>query len=191
MRLRIPSYRALSFFRTQPVRMKRNPTLIALTAAVITGCATAPRTILPASAVDQRPSAAQESSPSRAAGRSEAPDLSVPSTPTTLQAYEVRESAFSDFGMSVKTNFDVKWGGTVEWMLVTAVAAGSSAARTGIVAGDRIMAIDGRRVTELDRDAMLDLLFQRKKGDTSRLLVFGQKDAFPRFVTLAASRPGD
>lgn len=172
------------------MRTKYKPAITALTATVIVGCTTAPRTIFPASAVENRPPAARQSSPSRSAAQSEAQDPNVQSIPTTLQAYEVRESAFSDFGMSVKTNFEVKWGGTVEWMLVTAVAAGSSASRMGIVAGDRIMAIDGRRVTDLDRDAMLDLLFQRKKGDTSRLLVFGQKDAFPRFVTLAASRPG-
>jgi predicted metalloprotease with PDZ domain len=171
-------------------RMKFNPAITALATVVIAGCTTAPRTIRPASAVDTPAATAPNAAPSRAAGRGDAPDLNVPSIPTTLEAYEVKESAFSDFGMSVKTNFDVKWGGTVEWMLVTAVAAGSSAARMGIVAGDRIMAIDGRRVTDLDRDAMLDLLFQRKKGDTSRLLVFGQKDAFPRFVILAASRPG-
>ncbi len=108
---------------------------------------------------------------------------------SSLPAYEVRESAFSDFGMSVKTNFEVKWGGNIEWMVVTDVAADSSAARVGIRTGDRILAIDERLVTAMDRDAMLDSLFQRKKGDPARLLVLGLKQALPRFVTVVASRP--
>jgi predicted metalloprotease with PDZ domain len=170
--------------------MKLKQTLTALTATILIGCATAPKSILPASATDTRSPPARDAPSPQSTGRNEALNVKVQPIPTTLQAYEVKESAFSDFGMSVRTNFEVKWGGTVEWMLVTAVEADSSASRRGIVAGDRIMAIDGRLVTALDRDAMLDLLFQRKKGDTSRLLVFGQKDAFPRFVTLAASRPG-
>lgn len=169
--------------------MKLKPAITILTAMVLVGCATAPTTILPASAIDTRPSIARDASSPQPTGQGEALNLNVQPIPTTLQAYEVKESAFSDFGMSVKTNFDVKWGGNVEWMLVTAVDPGSSASRRGIFAGDRIMAIDGRLVTAMDRDAMLDILFQRKKGDTSRLLVFGQKDPFPRFVTLIASRP--
>ena len=108
---------------------------------------------------------------------------------STLAAYEVRESAFSDFGMSVKTNFEVKWGGNIEWMVVTGVAAGSSASRMKIALGDRILAIDGRKITEMDRDAMLDALFQRKKGDRSRLLVLGHREALPRFLIVIANRP--
>ena len=89
--------------------------------------------------------------------------------------------------MSVKTNLEVKFGRRIEWMQVSAVAAGSSAWRLGLMGGDRILAIDGRMVTDMDRDAMLDCLFHRKKGDSSRLLVMGSKDGFPRFVTLIAS----
>ena len=170
--------------------VKFKPAITVFAATVLVGCATAPKTILPASAVGTHPSAVRDPSSAPSTGHGAALNLNVQPIPTTLQAYEVKESAFSDFGMSVKTNFDVKWGGSVEWMLVTAVDPGSSASRRGIVAGDRIMAIDGRLVTALDRDAMLDLLFQRKKGDASRLLVFGQKDAFPRFITLIANRPG-
>jgi hypothetical protein len=110
-------------------------------------------------------------------------------TTTVLPAYAVRETAFSDFGMSVKTNFDVQWGGHVAWMVVTAIDAGSSAARQRLGVGDRILAIDGRPVTTFDRDAMLAALFHRKQGETSRLLVLGPKEALPRFVTLAARRP--
>ncbi len=113
----------------------------------------------------------------------------APSATTVLPAYAVRETAFSDFGMSVKTNFDVQWGGHVAWMVVTAIEAGSSAARQRLGVGDRILAIDGRQVTAFDRDAMLAALFHRKQGETSRLLVLGPKEALPRFVTLAARRP--
>ncbi len=106
-----------------------------------------------------------------------------------MSAYEVRESALSDFGMSVKTNFGVKWGGDVEWMLVTAVAVASSAAQAGLAPGDRLLAIDGRLIAEMNRDAMLEALFHRKKGETVRVLVLGRGQALPRFVTLTASRP--
>ncbi len=113
----------------------------------------------------------------------------APSSPTVLPAYAVRETAFSDFGMSVKTNFDVQWGGRVAWMVVTAIDAGSSAARQRLGVGDRILALDGRQITTFDRDAMLAALFHRKQGETSRLLVLGPKEALPRFVVLVAHRP--
>lgn len=105
-----------------------------------------------------------------------------------LPAHEVRESAFCDFGMSVKTNLEVKWGGDVEWMLVIGVDAGSSAAKLDLKVGDRILAIDGKLVSELSRDAMLAALFQRKKGDRVQFLVLGFRQALPRFVTLTANR---
>jgi predicted metalloprotease with PDZ domain len=107
---------------------------------------------------------------------------------TVLPAYAVRETAFSDFGMSVKTNFDVQWGGHVAWMVVTAIDAGSSAAQRRLGVGDRILAIDGRQITTFDRDAMLAALFHRKTGETARLLVLGPKEALPRFVMLVARR---
>lgn len=107
-----------------------------------------------------------------------------------LKAYEVREAAFSDFGMSVKTNFEVQWGGKVEWMSVNAVADGSSAARGGLGLGDQILAIDGQLVAGMEREAMLTRFFQRRTGESSRLLVLGHRQAMPRFVTLVAKRPG-
>jgi C-terminal processing protease CtpA/Prc len=106
-----------------------------------------------------------------------------------MAAYEVRESAFTDFGMSVRTNFEVKWGGDIEWMRVSAVAAGSSAARQGLVPGDRIMAIDGEPVTKLGRDSMIEKLFLRETGDRVEILVLGPAKALPRFVILTANRP--
>lgn len=106
-----------------------------------------------------------------------------------MQAYEVREAAFSDFGMSVKTNFDVRWGGRVEWMIVTAIDAASSAERAKLEAGDRILAIDGKLVTAMERDEMLACFFQRRNGETARVLVLGRVEPLPRLVTLAAQRP--
>ncbi|HEX2854630.1 MAG TPA: PDZ domain-containing protein [Opitutaceae bacterium] len=105
-----------------------------------------------------------------------------------LPSYEVRESAFSDFGMSVRTNMEVKWGASVEWMLVIGVDAGSSAAKLNLSVGDRILAIGGRLVAELSRDEMLAALFQRKKGERVEFLVLGVRQSLPRFVTLTANR---
>lgn len=107
-----------------------------------------------------------------------------------LPSYEVRESAFSDFGMSVRTNLEVKWGANVEWMLVIGVDRGSSAAKLDLKLGDRILAIDGKLVSDLSRDAMLAALFQRKKGERVQFLILGVRESLPRFVTLMANRPG-
>jgi membrane-associated protease RseP (regulator of RpoE activity) len=159
--------------------------------AAAAGCSTTPETARDGSgaihrvATESAPAAPQKEPTGTAASRP--PKSATP--PVALEAYEVRESAFSDFGMSVKTNFEVKWGGNVEWMTVTAVAPASSASRAGIAAGDRILAIDGRKISEMDRDAMLAALFQRKKGDRSRLLVLGPREGLPRFVSLIANRP--
>lgn len=101
----------------------------------------------------------------------------------------MQEGAFSDFGMSVKTNFEVVTGGNVQWMEVSALAPGGSAAARGLVAGDRIRALDAVAVTTLNQTAMLEALFQRKKGEQMRVLVMAQGDVFPRFVVLVASRP--
>jgi hypothetical protein len=169
-------------------------TLAALVLAGGAGCSSSP--------VDRRSGSRAAASPDdarawdvrrpAAASATEAPrpDEKNPGAPATaLPAYTVRETAFSDFGMSVKTNFDVQWGGHVAWMVVTAIDAGSSAARQRLGVGDRILALDGRQITAFDRDAMLAALFHRKHGETSRLLVLGPKDALPRFVTLVARRP--
>jgi hypothetical protein len=167
--------------------------LFAAVVAAIAGCATGPASgdTAPVSSVASSSPAPSARGSSPTAARPPSPKRTAPATEDLikLKAYEVKESAFSDFGMSVKTNFEVIGGADVEWMLVSAVAPGSSAARMNLSAGDRILAIDGRQVTELSRDAMLERLFQRKPGDTSRLLVLGRKDALPRFVTLSATRP--
>jgi hypothetical protein len=55
--------------------------------------------------------------------------------------------------------------------------------------GARIMANAGQLVVGMERDAMLGLFFQRKKGERSRLLVLGRRQAMPGFVNLIANRP--
>lgn len=166
--------------------------LLAVTTVILAGCSTTQQSPMPTAAatVDRAAQTPQRDSPPApspaTAGQS---PPSSKSDAIRLEAYEVRESAFSDFGMSLKTNFDVRWGGRIEWMVVSAVDPGSSASHTGLLAGDRIMAIDGRLVTAMDRDTMLALFFQRKKGDVSRLLVLSRKESLPRFLTLTARRP--
>jgi hypothetical protein len=114
---------------------------------------------------------------------------SVTAPAEVLPAFEVRDSAISDFGMSLRTNLEVKWGDFVTWMRVTAIDPGSSADAAGLHPGDRILAIDDTEVTKLDRDAMLAALFYRKKGDRIRVLTLGVGQPLPRFVTLRANRP--
>ena len=157
----------------------------------LTGCATREPSALgkPATPEDHNVAASQRPlEPNGASGKGRKTESQA--EPLKLAAYEVRELAFCDFGMSVKTNFEVKWGGRIEWMQVSGVDAGSSAARLNLRVGDKILAIDGRLISELDRDAMLEALFQRKKGDRSQFLVLGVREALPRFVTLVANRTG-
>lgn len=123
------------------------------------------------------------------AARSPAARGTAGERPLKLQPFHVQEWAFSDFGLSVKTNFEVVTGGNVQWMEVSALEPGSAAALRGLARGDRILAIDAAPVTELSRGAMLEKLFQRKKGEQVRLLVMGSGDPLPRFVMLVAGRP--
>jgi C-terminal processing protease CtpA/Prc len=106
-----------------------------------------------------------------------------------LPSFAVNDSALSDFGMSVQTNAEVSWAGPVEWMRISAVAPGSAAARADLLPGDRILAIDGILITKLEKTQMLDLLFHRRPGASSRMLILGQHGPLPRFVTLVARRP--
>ncbi len=141
-------------------------------------------------AVDERDSAGNRGARAgSASGATTSPRPGHEGAALTLPAYEVRESAFSDFGMSVRTNYQVQWGGSLEWMEVIAVEPGSSAAQQNLSWGDRIIAIDGQPVTELQRDSMLATLFERKAGDRVDVLVLRAAQALPRFVTLTARRP--
>jgi predicted metalloprotease with PDZ domain len=170
------------------VKLQAAILLILLTGAG--GCATRRETA--ANGSPTMVSGASDHTPSAAASvtaSSPRKPVKAPGEPFELPAYAVRESAFTDFGMSVKTNLAVKWGDGVEWMEVSGVVRESSAAKQHLQAGDRILAIDGQLITKFGRDSMLDALFQRKAGDRVELLVMSAGQALPRYVTLTAERP--
>lgn len=162
---------------------------IACWAAIgLAGCTTSPETPATTKRSDASSLAVNAGLVSSAPLRASQTNLESETPAQKMEAYEVRASAFSDFGMSVKTNFAVQWGGQVEWMLVTGVEPSSSAARAGLAAGDKIMAIDGVAVTAMERDVMLAALFRRKRGERARILILARGEALPRFVQLTASR---
>ena len=168
--------------------MKHTAGISLVVLAGFVGCATPPPAGSRSSAVtENRTSSRSEAAPERAA--QSRTTMSATGQPVEMEAYEVREAAFTDFGMSVRTNLAVKWGEPVEWMKVIGVQPESSAASQNLRPGDRIMAIDGQPVTKFDRDAMLEVLFQRKSGDRAELLLLGAGQVLPRFVTLTAAKP--
>ena len=155
-----------------------------------TGCTTPPEPGTDGSAATRPaspPSAPAPTSAKPAAARRVQPRDGDPAS--ALPVYEVRESAFTDFGMSVKTNVEVKWGDAVAWMEVSSVAPDSSAAKKGLRPGDRILALDGELITKFGRDSMLEALFQRKAGERAELLVMNTGQALPHYVTLTAAKP--
>ncbi len=107
----------------------------------------------------------------------------------TLPAFHAHEWAISDFGMSVKTNFEVAHGGSVEWIEISAIEPRGPAKSAGLAVGDRILAIDRELVTKLGREGLLDALFKRKSGDHIRILITNRREALPRFVEVVARRP--
>jgi C-terminal processing protease CtpA/Prc len=147
-----------------------------LVGALLCGCTEKPKDMVRASLLSHRRDAA--SFDVRSGGAK-----SLPTDPGEMDAA-------GDFGMSITTNFEVGQGGKTEWVLVDDVLDGSSAARVGIRAGDRIMAIDGQVVTEMDGDELCALLFERQEGESIRLLVLRSQRAVLDFVTLVAS-PND
>ncbi len=160
--------------------------ILAPLAFAMFGCATKPSDAPAAAPLTATLGSKEENHSSLPAVKS-GPRSHEASAPVTLAAFEVKEAAFSDFGMSVKTNLEVQWGGAIEWMQVSAVATASSAAKAGLVAGDRILAIDGRTIGEMHRDGMLGALFGREKGEASRMLVLSRNEGLPRFIRLVAN----
>ena len=160
------------------------------------GCAGQSKTTVHSSAPAAASAAVSPEAP-RAAERSNAATRQPAATvhvkaddeATEMPAYEVREAAFTDFGMSVRTNLSVKWGERVEWMKVIAIAPGSSADGQGLRPADRILALDGKLITEFDRDSMVDALFQRTSGEVVDVLVLRPKQGLPHFIRLVAGRP--
>ena len=112
-----------------------------------------------------------------------------PGTPTPLPVFKVQEWAFADFGLSVKTNFEVAVGEHVQWMEVTSTEPNSSARNAGLLPGERILAINSQQVTGLTKSGLEEYLFRRKTGEQVRLLVLGPRHGLPRFVSLVAARP--
>lgn len=164
-------------------------------AAVLIWCAGC-QTPVPAARAGTAPPEPQSSSePAAPSTTATSPAVSTPaSRPATadairLAAVKVNEWPLSDFGMSVKTNFEVAQGENVQWMEVSGVEPDGPAAGARLSIGDRILAIDGTLVTTLTRDGLLDVLFKRKTGDRVRLLVARRNEALPQFVRLAARRP--
>src|SRR5581483_10508364 len=155
-----------------PMRCLRS--LVPVLVAALAGCATSrgprptpERPVRPPAASPEngaRTTAAHETNARASAENGDADAQALP-------AFEVREAAFTDFGMSVRTNLSVKWGEPVAWMRVGAVQPLSSAAAARLGAGDRILALDGHLVTGLGRAAMLAALFERHRGDRLQALV--------------------
>jgi PDZ domain len=121
-----------------------------------------------------------QSSPGASAG----PERAIP-----LPKFEVHEKGFTDFGISIVTNFGVVQGKAIEWIRVGTVSPGSSAASLGLETDDEILAIDGRLLSKMTRGEMLHVFFERESGDELKLLVMGTKMALPRFVVLKAQPP--
>lgn len=165
---------------------------LVLSIMLVTACAgskTTPDPFETAIAAPSRPVGARSSSTGVGAPPAARTAPTDNSDPISMEAFEVRGSAFNDFGMSVRTNFEVEWGGAVDWMQVSGVQPDSSASTQRIAVGDRVLAVDGTLIKGMGRDEMLERLFQRKKGERSRFLILSRRRPLPHFVILTASRP--
>jgi len=132
----------------------------------------------------------QRRSKARAAGASRDKEILTEGDIVTFPKFVVTAEGFANFGLSVVTNPEVRHGGMIKWMRVGVVIPDSIAARSGLYTGDQILAIDGVPVTDLNRDAMLDALFQRSSGDRLRLAVLARRHGhLPLFVTLEGATP--
>jgi membrane-associated protease RseP (regulator of RpoE activity) len=160
--------------------------VLLIAASGLAGCTSAPQT----SPTETSPVTATAERSGGVSAKPAAPPRPRPGgEPIALPGYEVREAVFTDFGLSVRTNPEVKFGAAITWMQISAVLPGSAAAQLGLLPGDSILALDGRPITEFDRDAMLAILFLRKQGDRVDLLILGEHGGMPRFIALNALRP--
>ena len=99
------------------------------------------------------------------------------------------EKGFVDFGFSIITNEEVLTGKPVKWVQIGVVLPDSIADRHGLATGMKILAIDGVPVTDLRRDDLVALLFEREAGTSLRLLILSRSlGLLPIFVDLAADR---
>jgi hypothetical protein len=107
-----------------------------------------------------------------------------------LPKYVVKEKGFVDYGFSIITNEDVLRGKPVKWVQVGVVLPDSIAERCRLSTGMKIVAIDNEPVTDLHRDDLRFLLFERESHESVRLLVLSRKfGLLPMFIDLSATAP--
>lgn len=104
-----------------------------------------------------------------------------------LPEYKVQAKGISDFGMSIRTNPGVLWGGSVGRMRVGEVVPDSAAAMAGLKRGQWILEVDGAPVAELRRGSMLRKFFRREVGDRITLKVSDYGGKNPYIVELAVN----
>jgi len=175
----------------------RTAILVGFFAALsLTGCQSAPKTrdtssarfrpsrsesleITPASAdFEQQRKRARSSTAGKSDGMTEGDIVELPK-------FVVTQKAFLNFGLSVVTNAEVKQGGKIEWVRVGLIIPGSLADQINLMPWDQILAIDRVMVTELDRETLLQLLFQKSAGERLTLLIMSRRNGLlPIFVTL-------
>jgi membrane-associated protease RseP (regulator of RpoE activity) len=114
-------------------------------------------------------------------------ELKTEETVILLPPFEVRESGFTNFGISILTNKAVATGGKVEWMIVSAVAPGSGASLAGLSPGDRIYSIDSESVVKFSKAQMLSIFFHKTIGAELRLEVADPRTQARRIVTLTCN----
>jgi len=104
-----------------------------------------------------------------------------------LPKFVVKEKGFVDYGFSIITNEEVLRGKPVQWVQIGVVLPGSIADRHHLTTGMKIMAIDNIMVTDLRRDDLLHLLYEREPGERVRLLVLSRSlGLLPIFVELGS-----
>ena len=105
-----------------------------------------------------------------------------------LPKFVVNEKGFVDYGFSIITNEEVLRGKPVKWVQIGVVLPDSIADRHNLTSGMKIIAIDNILVTDLLRDDLLHLLFERESGEHVRLLVLSRATGLlPTFVDLAGT----
>ena len=103
-----------------------------------------------------------------------------------LPKFVVTEKGFMNYGFSVVTNEEVVRDGPVKWVQVGVVLPGSIADQHNLTTGTKIVAINDVPVTDLRRDELLRLLFERESGEHVRLLVLSRSlGLLPIFIDLA------
>lgn len=175
--------------------------LVALGLLLVTGCESSNTSRDPASA-DFKPGASEAGeitpgSPAYTAwrakaksGRSGKTDGGVLTEGEIVQLpkFVVQERGFVDFGFSIITNEEVLRGKPVKWVQIGVVLPDSIADRHDLGTGMKIIAIDNILVTDLRRDDLLHLLYERESGEHVRLLVLSRRfGLLPLFIDLGGA----